>query len=205
MSMTKAIKLYRHPLSGHCHRVETFLSLLKLPYELVEVGLREGEHKQPAFRSKNKLAQLPVIEDGDVTLADSNAILVYLALRYDASGRWLPREPLAAARIQRWLSIAAGELAYGPSALRRNKLLGAAIDRTLAEHATNNVFMLLQDALSQAPFLTGEQPTIADLALYAYTARAPEGGFSLDGYAAVSGWHARVEALPGFVPMQKAV
>jgi len=204
-AMANAIKLYRHPLSGHCHRVEVFLSLLQLPYELVEVDLRGGEHKQPAFRSKNALAQIPVIEDGDVTLADSNAILVYLALRYDAAGRWLPREPLAAAGVQRWLSIAAGELTYGPSALRRNKLLGAPIDRGLAEQATSNVFTVLESALAQAPFLCGGQPTIADLALYAYTARAPEGGVSLAGRAAISGWLRRIEALPGFVPMHEAV
>jgi glutathione S-transferase len=203
--MTKAIKLYRSALSGHCHRVETFLSLLELPYELVDLDLPHAEHKQPAFLSKNSLGQIPVIDDGDVTLSDSNAILVYLALRYDASGRWLPREPLAAARVQRWLSIAAGELAYGPSALRRNKLLGAPIDRGLAELATNNVFKVLEEALGESPFLCGKEPTIADLALYAYTARAPEGGVSLVGHAAVSGWLARLEALPRFVAMKRVV
>jgi glutathione S-transferase len=107
--------------------------------------------------------------------------------------------------VQRWLSIAAGELAYGPSALRRNKLLGSPIDQALAEQATTNVFVLLEDALSQAPFLAGEQPTIADLALYAYIARAPEGGVALDEHAAVSGWLARLEALPRFVPMLRSV
>jgi len=203
--MANAIKLYRNPLSGHCHRVEVFLSMLQLPYELVEVNIRNGEHKQAAFRSKNKLAQIPVLEDGEITLADSNAILVYLALRYDDSGRWMPREPLAAARVQRWLSIAAGELAYGPSALRRHALLGAPIDRALAEQATSSVLVLIEDALAQAAFLTGPEPTIADLALYAYTACAPEGGVSLDAHAAVSGWLARLEVLPGFVPMHKAV
>lgn len=74
--MTKSLRLHRHPISGHCHRVETLLSRLELPCELVEVDLLEGEHKQAAFLSKNPLGQVPVLEDGVVTLADSNAILV---------------------------------------------------------------------------------------------------------------------------------
>jgi glutathione S-transferase len=202
--MTKPLKLYRHPVSGHCHRVEALLSLLGLPYELVQVDLLKGEHRTAGFRSKNPLGQVPVLEDGDLTLADSNAILVYLALRYDAAGRWLPREPLPAARVQRWLSIAAGELVRGLGELRLSVLLGAPIDRPYAEKAASKVLSLLEEALTHAPYLCGEQPTIADLALYAYSARAPEGGVALDSYAAVRGWHVRLEALPGFVPMQKA-
>lgn len=202
--MAHAIKLYRSALSGHCHRVEAFLALLGLPYELVDVNTRAGENKQPAFLGKNVLGQIPVLEDGEVTLPDSNAILVYLALRYDDKGQWLPREPLAAAGVQRWLSVAAGELAYGPAAFRRNKVMGSPIDHAAAELATNKVFTLLEAALAQAPFLCGAQPTIADLAMYAYTARAPEGGVSLAEHAAVSGWLSRLEALPGFVGMAHA-
>ena len=108
--MAHVLKLYRHPLSVHCHRVETLLSMLELPYERVEVDLLKGEQRLPAFRDKNRLGQVPVLEDGDITLADTNAILVYLALRYDVTGTWLPREPLAAARVQRWLSLSAGAM-----------------------------------------------------------------------------------------------
>ena len=78
-----AIKLYRHPLSGHAHRVEVFLSLLGLPSELIDVDLAKGAHKQDEFLKKNIFGQVPVIEDGDITLSDSNAILVYLASKYD--------------------------------------------------------------------------------------------------------------------------
>lgn len=202
--MTQPLQLYRHPISGHCHRVEALLSLLELPYELVHVDLLKGEHKQADFRSKNALGQVPVLVDGDVTLADSSAILVYLALRYDRSGRWLPREPLPGALVQRWLSLAAGELVRGPGALRLNELLGVPVDRPSAEQAAENVLSLLEVTLSRTPFLVGEHPSIADLAMYAYTARAPEGRVSLERYAAVRGWHARLEALPRFVPMQKA-
>lgn len=92
-------------LSGHCHRVELFLSLLGLPYQLIEMDLRARAHKAPEFVARNPFGQVPVIEDGEVTLADSNAILVYLEARY-APGQWLPREPIAAAQVQRWLSAA---------------------------------------------------------------------------------------------------
>jgi len=197
------LKLYRHPLSGHCHRVEALLSLLALPHELIEVDVLRGEQKKPAFLLKNGLGQVPVLEDGDVTVADSNAILVYLALRHDPTGHWLPREPLSAARVQRWLSIAAGELVRGPGDLRLHALLGKPVDRAVAERTSSAVLSLLESALAHARFVTGEQPTIADLAMYAYTARAPEGGVTLAEYAAVRGWHARLEALPRFIPMQE--
>ena len=87
------IRLHRMKLSGHCHRVELFLSLLGLPYETVDVDLAAGAHRQPAFLARNPFGQVPVIEDGALTLADSNAILVYLALRH-APGTWLPADPL---------------------------------------------------------------------------------------------------------------
>ena len=122
------IVLYRFPVSGHAHRVELFCSLLSLPLKLVDVNLVAGEQKKPDFLGKNPFGQVPVIEDGGVTIADSNAILVYLASRYDKSGTWYPREPAAAARIQQWLSVAAGQLAAGPSTARAIKLFGLPLD-----------------------------------------------------------------------------
>src|SRR5204862_8226632 len=118
------IRLYRHPLSGHAHRVELFLALLGLPFETVDVDLLQGEQRSPAFLAVNPFGEVPAIQDGDVTLADSNAILVHLALRYDASGQWLPRTPLAMAAVQRWLSMAAGPLAFGPALARVNVRFG---------------------------------------------------------------------------------
>jgi glutathione S-transferase len=73
------IKLYRHALSGHSHRAQLLLSLLGLDAKLVDVELAAGEHKQAAFLAKNRFGQLPLLEDGDIVIADSNAILVYLA------------------------------------------------------------------------------------------------------------------------------
>src|SRR5438552_3245155 len=109
------IRLYRVALSGHSHRVELFLSLLGLPFERIDIDLAKGENRTPEHLARSPFGQVPAIEDGDVTLADSNAILVYLASRYDEAGTWLPRDPVAAAQVQRWLSAAAGFLAYGPA------------------------------------------------------------------------------------------
>ena len=183
--------------------MQLFLSLLKLPVRLVDVDLRAGAQKAPEFLRKNPFGQVPVIEDGDLTLADSNAILVYLADRYDESGAWHPRDPAARARVQQWLSAAAGPLAAGPSTARAIKLFGRPLDHALAVTVANQLFAVLEQTLAKQPFLTGAQPTIADVAMYTYTAHAPEGGLSLEPYAHIRAWLARIEALPGFVPMQR--
>lgn len=196
------LKVFRHPISGHCHRVELYLSLLGLPHELVHVDLMTGAHKQPAFLSKNAFGQVPVLEDGNVTLADSTAILVYLAERYDTDARFWPRTPEGRAQVQRWLSVASGPLAAGPSTARRLRLLGAKGDYEHAVSVTQGLFKVLENELQQRSFLVGSTPTLADIALYAYVARAPEGDISLEPYPAISAWLARIEALPGFVPMQ---
>lgn len=202
-SPARPIRLYRHALSGHSHRVELFLSLLRLPFELVDVDMAKGAHKAPDFLVKNPWGQVPVIEDGEVTLADSNAILVYLAARYDASGQWSPREPVAAARVQQWLSISAGQLAYGPAAARLVTVFGAKLDHDRAKVIAAQLYAVVNSHLETRRFLTGDEPTIADVAIYSYTAHAPEGGVSLEPYGNVRAWLARIEALPGFVPMKR--
>ena len=200
---TQPIKLHRFYLSGHSHRVELFLSLLNLPFELVDVNLAAGAHKQAAFLAMNPFAQVPVIQDGDFTLADSNAILVYLANKYD-SGRWLPRDPLGAAAVQRWLSVAAGPVAFGPAIARLATLFKAPVNAAEAIERANNLFVVMEAELKNAPFLTGNTPTIADIANYTYIALAPEGNISLDPYPHLRNWLQRIEALPRFVPMQKS-
>jgi len=198
------IRLYRFGLSGHSHRVELFLSLLGLPFEIVEVDLRAGAHKTPEFLAKSPFGQVPAIEDGEVVLSDSNAILVYLAGRYDETGRWLPRDPLAAAQVQRWLSVAAGFLAYGPAAARLVTVFKAQLDHERAKALAARLYGVMDAHLAGGGFLAGPEPTIADVANYTYTAVAPEGGVSLEPYPAVRAWLARIEALPGFVPMMRS-
>jgi glutathione S-transferase len=193
--------LYRFALSGHSHRAEVALSLLGRPCTLVEVDLRAGEHKSPAFLAKNGFGQVPVLDDDGEIVADSNAILVYLARRYDPTDTWLPRHPRAQAEVQRWFSVAAGPLAYGPAAARRALVFGAKLDQEEAIARSHALFTGLEAALSKDDWLVGSGPTLADIAMYTYTAHAPEGGVSLAEYPHLRGWLSRFEALPGFFPM----
>jgi glutathione S-transferase len=196
-----ALRLYRFPLSGHAHRAELMLSLLGLPVELVEVDLRKGAHKQPEFLKLNPFGQVPVLDDNGTVVADSNAILVYLARRYGGRA-WLPADPAGEAAVQRWLSVAAGQIAFGPAAARLITVFGA---RHNAEEVIGRAHALLKTMdplLARTPFLVGETPTIADVAGYTYIAHAPEGNIALTEYPHVRAWLARIEALPGFVPMQ---
>lgn len=198
------IRLYRFELSGHCHRVELMLRLLDLPYVCIDIDLAQGEHKQPAFLRLNPFAQVPAIDDGGTILADSNAILVYLATRYD-DGTWLPRDAVGAAHVQRWLSAAAGDLASGPGAARIAVLFERnEVDTTpmiARAHLLLGRMQAWLDAPGATPFLAGPTPTIADIAMFSYTAHAPEGNVSLDAYPAVRAWLDRVAALPRFAPM----
>ncbi|MDP3835449.1 MAG: glutathione S-transferase [Hydrogenophaga sp.] len=201
--MKPSLQLYRNAVSGHCHRVELFLSLLGLPYESIDVDLVQKQHKSPGFLAMNPLGQIPVLRDGELTLADSNAILVYLEARH-APGQWLPRDPVGAARVQRWLSLAAGPLAFGPAAARVVQLFKRPTDPKEAIERAEGLLQLMESELGRTPFLVGERATLADVAHYAYVARAPEGLVSLQPYPAIRAWLARIEALPGFVPMLKS-
>lgn len=200
---TAPLRLHRFALSGHAHRVELMLSLLGLPFTTVEVDLPGGAHRAPGFLTLNPLGQVPVLEDGDTVLPDSNAILVYLAHRYDPTARWLPRDPLGAAAVQRWLSVAAGWLASGPAAARAEVVFHR--PRTAASHATaQRLLLALEQHLTARDWLAADHATIADVALYTYVAHAPEGGVDLAPYAAVRAWLQRVEALDGFLPMARS-
>lgn len=201
--MPTPIRLYRYPLSGHAHRVQLMLSLLKLPFELIDVDLLAAEHKTPGFLSRNPLGQVPVIEDGDFTLADNNAILVYLALSHDPQRRWLPADVRAQAAVQRWLGIAAGPLAAGPAAARVAHLFKRARNPQCAVLA-QQLFGVMEQHLAGRDWLVGDAPTIADVAMYSYTAHAPEGGISLGAWPRLRAWLQRIEALPGFVGMARS-
>lgn len=192
------MKLYHHPLSGHAHRARLFLSLLGVDHELVHVDLAQGVHKQPAFLALNPFGQVPVLDDDGTVVADSNAILVYLARKLQRSD-WLPEAPAAAAEVQRWLSVAAGPIAYGPAAARLVTVFGAPFRPEEVIPRAHGILALMEARLADRPFLTGTAPTVADVALYSYTARAPEGNVDLLPYPQVRAWLARIEALPGFV------
>ncbi|NWC86514.1 glutathione S-transferase [Pseudomonas reactans] len=197
------IKLYGFPLSGHSHRVELMLSLLGLPTDYVLVDLKQAAHKAPDFIAAiNPFGQVPAIDDNGVVLADSNAILVYLANTY-GNGQWLPSDPVGQARVQRWLSTAAGQLHAGPAAARLALVFGAQVDTAAAISRSHALLKLMETQLGQSRFLASEQPTIADVAFYTYTAHAPEGNVALTDYPHVRAWLASIEALPGFVGMPR--
>lgn len=195
------VKLYTFPLSGHAHRARLMLSLLNVPTEIIEVDLRKAAHKQPAFLKLNTFGQVPVIDDNGTVVADSNAILVYLARQYgDAS--WLPTDAVGEAAAQRWLSVAAGLVAFGPAAARLVTVFGAGFNADEVIGRSHNLLKVLEAELASRAFLIGAKPSIADIANYTYIAHAPEGNVSLDAYPNVRAWLARIEALPGFVAMQ---
>lgn len=196
------MKLYHHPLSGHAHRARLFVSLLGLPHELVEVDLKAGAHKAPEFLKLNPFGQVPVLDDDGVVIADSNAILVYLAKKA-GRGDWLPEDPAGAAAVQRWLSVAAGEVAYGPAAARLITVFGARLNADEVIARAHVLLQRLESVLATQDWLAGARPTIADVAIYSYVARAPEGNVDLAGYPAVNAFLRRVEALPGFVPFAR--
>ncbi|PLU24820.1 glutathione S-transferase [Sinorhizobium medicae] len=167
------MKLYHHPLSGHAHRVRLFLSLLGIEHELVLVDLASKEHKQEPFLKLNPFGQLPVLDDGGTIVPDSNAILVYLAKK---AGRadWLPEDARGAAAVQRWLSVAAGQIAHGPAQARLITLFKAPYRQEEVIPRSHAILALIES-----------------------------GDVDLQPYPEIRSWLARIEALPGFVEFQK--
>lgn len=197
--MSNAIKIHSFALSGHAHRVELFANVAGIAHEVVNVDLAAGEHKQPAFLALNPFGQVPVIEDGDVVLSDSNAILVYLARKYASS--FLPTDARLEAEVQRFLTLAAGELAFGPAAARLINVFNAPYPADFTLLTAGKFLEKLNAHLDGRDWLVGDSATIADIAIYSYTAHAPEGGVSLEPYANVRKLLRNIEALDGFVAM----
>lgn len=197
--MTSPIRIHSFPLSGHSHRVELFASLTGIAHEIVTVDLAAGAHKAEPFLSLNPAGQVPVIEDGSTVIPDSNAILVYLARKYAPS--YLPTDPVQEAEVQRFLSLAAGEIAFGPAAARLINVFNAPLDADFCKATAAKALGKLDAHMQGRNFLVGEVPTIADVAVYSYTAHAPEGGISLEPYPNLRRLLANIEAQKGFKPM----
>lgn len=194
------MKLYSLSLSGHAHRVRLFLALVGQPYETVEVDMAGGQNRSPDFLRLNPFGQIPVLDDAGTIVPDSNAILVYLAKRLGRAD-WLPEDAEGAARVQRWLSVAAGPIAFGPAAARLVTLFGARFDPDDVIARAHRILALIDAELAARTWIAAGHPTIADVALYSYIAVAPEGNVDLASYGNIRAWLARIEALPGFVPL----
>lgn len=196
------ITLHGTRLSGHTHRVLLMLGMLELPYRFVDAP--NDVRRTPEFLRLNPLGQVPVLQDGALVLADSNAILVYLARRYAPGSHWLPEEPVAASQVQRWLSIAAGEVKHGPALARAIAIWRDEGDAVRATAIAARLFRFMEAHLAGRSWLATEQPTIADISCHPYVAHAPEGGISLEPYPALRTWLSRVEGLPKFQPMPRS-
>jgi glutathione S-transferase len=196
------VKLYYFDASGHSHRARLFLSLVDASPEIVTVDLAKGEEKAPDFLRINSFGQVPVLDDEGTIISDSNAILVYVAKKLGKTD-WLPEDAKGAAAVQRWLSVAAGEIAYGPSAARLVTLFGAKLDADELIKRSHAILSLIEAELEGRQWIAAGRPTIADVSLYSYIAAAPEGNIDTSGYPGINGWLKRIEALPGFFPFQQ--
>lgn len=196
-----AITLHHFPLSGHSHRAQLMLSLLGLEPQIQFVDLANGAHKSAEFLALNAFGQVPVLEDNGTVIADSTAILVYLAKTYDTTGKWLPSDAEAAAQVQRWLSVASGQIASGPARARLITVFGADFDPKDTITRAHAILQLIDKQLTGRDFLVTDHATIADVGAYSYIAHAPEGNVSLEAYPQIRAWLSRIESLKGFVPM----
>jgi glutathione S-transferase len=196
------IKLYGHEVSGNSYKARLMLSLLSLEYEWIKVDLLKAEQKSPEFLALNPFGQVPLLVDGEVQLADAQAILVYLARQYGGE-QWLPLDALSIAQVILWLSTAAGEVRQGPENARLYHLFGAGTNINIERATQKSAFILTQlnQHLSLRTWLEFERPTIADVAVFPYIALARDGKIDLDPYPNVLAWIDRVKHLSGYIPM----
>jgi glutathione S-transferase len=195
------LTLHESAISGNCYKIRLLLAQLGIPVRRVEVDIFKGESRTAGFLAKNPDGRVPVIEleDGSF-LAESNAVLCYFA----EGTPYLPADRLARAKVLQWLFweqyshepyiavIRAWRCYFGIPAGRE----GEVAMREARGYAALDV---LERELATRPFLVGASYSIADIAVYAYTHVAGEGGFELERYPAVRGWMARVAAQPGHI------
>ncbi len=194
------MQLYDLSVSGNCHKVRLFLSILGKDVELIPVDFMAGAHKKPPVTDLNPFGELPVLVDGDVVLRDSQATLVYLARKFNATG-WLPIDAADMGHVMEWLMVAGNEVARGPNDARLAQRFGYDLDTDSAREKSARLLRIMDRHLERNEFLALGRPTIADIACYPYLAVASEGGVSLSDYPSITAWMNRVEALPGFIPM----
>jgi glutathione S-transferase len=194
------MKLYDAELSGNCHRVRLLLSLLGRPYEKLAVNMRAGENRTPEYLARNPRGQVPVLTDGDFTVWDSQAILVYLARAYGGE-TWLPTDARGMAEVMQWMAVSENEVLYGLARARAVQKFGVPGDIEACRQTGHRILDVMDGHLAARDWLACGRLTIADVACFPYVALAPEGGVALDAYANVRRWIAQIKALPGYVGM----
>ena len=195
-----AATLYDLELSGNCYKVRLLAALLGVPPDIVPVDFLAGAHKKPPLIELNAFGEIPIFQDGDLVLRDSQAILVYLARKWGGEN-WLPTDAAGLASVAAWLMVAENEIARGPNDARLHDKFGYKLDIDLARRKAAHILGLMENRLARASWLALDRVTIADIACMPYVALGHEGGIPIDGYPAVTAWIQRVKALPGFVGM----
>jgi glutathione S-transferase len=194
------IKLYDTDISGSCYKIRLLLNMLGQQYETIPVDFVNKEHKSPGMTALNAFGEIPIFEDGHLRLRDAQAIMVYIAKRYDSSNQWYPDGAAAQGKIQQWLSTGGGEVMNAAGA-RLVKVLNYPMDLAKLQAGAHRVFKIMDDHLADRAFLELDHPTIGDIACFPYTALAGEGGIDLSAYPNVLAWIDRIKRLPGFITM----
>ncbi|MEP3233476.1 MAG: glutathione S-transferase family protein [Hyphomicrobiales bacterium] len=201
------LRLYDYILSGNCYKVRLLLSFLAVEYDAVPVDFYPGkEHKSQAFLKINPAGTIPVLTHGDLVLTETSAILVYIADKFDQSGRFFPKQPSALlGEVMNWLSFS-NAITKTAGAARVHEMLDIKTDLQAAQTGAYQALRLLEERLSEqefdgSPFLVGEHLTIADIACFPYVALAPDGGVMLDDYPAINRWMVTLRKLDRFIEM----
>jgi glutathione S-transferase len=195
------VLLYDNPISGNCFKVRLLFSLLGIEYERREVDVVDRSDRVEVLGELNPGLRVPtlVLDDGR-PLAESDAILVYFA----EGTEYLPVERYARARVLQWMFFE--QYSHEPNIAVLRFWAEAGIEGDPREVAAKleggyRSLEAMERHLSGREFLVGEGPTVADLALYAYTHVADEGGFEMGRFEAIAAWLGRIRALPGYVPI----
>jgi glutathione S-transferase len=202
------VTLYDYELSGNCYKLRLFMSFLQIPYKTVQIDFYPGrEHKSELFLRINPLGQLPVIDDDGFVLRDAQAILVYLAARYDPTGRWYPcAEPALLGDINQWLAFA-DAITSTAAAARLHDGMFYELDVQAARAGAHRLFRILDEHLwfgeqeDRAWICPANHPTIADVACFPYIMLSEEGGISRQDYPAIRRWCDRFKRIKGFIVM----
>jgi glutathione S-transferase len=200
------LTLYDYILCDNCYKVRLQLAMLRLDYAKCRINVHPARECETAeFRTLNPLGRIPVLRDGDLVLRDPQAILTYLALRYDAARRWLPSEAAVAGRIAMWLAFACAELDC-LSLLRMNQITSARSEEPGLINRAHHALTVLEDHIAEGEILghqwiVGDHATIADIAIFPPVALAADAGITLERYPAIWRWIDRVKRLDGFLVM----
>lgn len=199
------IRLHDRDTAGNPYKVRLLLGFLGLDWQSIPVARSPSGRNvvDAGYLALNPRGQIPTLEDGDVLLWGSTAILVYLATRYDPARRWLPADPLPMARCMQWLELAQNEIHNGLFRARAIALFGHSGDLEIARATGRTALDVLEHGLQRQDWLAGAAATIADIACFPFTALAAESGFDLAPYPRVRAWIARFRRLDGYVEIAR--